>query len=65
MKFKGLTELLTDDHLKYPPKGAYDTANELEQNKKMLSKFEYLVKKKEFTWRTRSWDLITYIRKET
>lgn len=46
MKFKGLTELLTDDHLKYPPKGAYDTANELEQNKKMLSKFEYLVKKK-------------------
>ncbi|CAI8495910.1 unnamed protein product [Hanseniaspora opuntiae] len=46
MKFKGLTELLTDDHLKYPPKGAYDTANELEQNNKMLSKFEYLVKKK-------------------
>lgn len=46
MKFKGLTELLTDDHLKYPPKGTYDTANELEQNKKMLSKFEYLVKKK-------------------
>lgn len=46
MKFKALTELLTDDHLKFPPKGPYDTTKELEENMKMLSKFEYLVKKK-------------------
>lgn len=46
MKFKGLAELLTDDHLKYPPKGVYDTTKELEQNEKLLSKFEYLIKKK-------------------
>lgn len=46
MKFKGLTELLTDDHLKYPPRGTHDTTKELEQNKKLLSKFENLVKKK-------------------
>ena len=46
MKYKNLTELLTNDHLKYPPKGIYDTTKELEENKKLLLKFEALIKKK-------------------
>ncbi|XBW35865.1 hypothetical protein QEN19_001437 [Hanseniaspora menglaensis] len=45
-KFKRLNQLLIDENLIEPPKGEFDTSEEVKANRALLQKFEGLVEKK-------------------